>query len=206
MWKRSLLGSVVAGVLTAVTSACVVVGDVADTGADEDNGNNNNDDNNDNNNDDDDDVPGEGEGEAAEGEGEAGEGEDEEPPLVVSWAGTWTVSVAYNVTCDAAGSERTMDSSGTWAMTLTGPNSDLEGETSGFYYVDGSGRETRLLLSGAFPLKGTDNQDAITTGAAIAFAVEASDENTATGTISGSYESGFGLDCTINSGTATFAR
>ncbi len=153
-------------------------------------------------------AEGEGEGEAAEGEGEGeaaeGEGEGEAPEF--DWAGTWTIAANYNVTCDAAGSLRTSDNSGTWAMSITGDNSALEGQTSGFYYVQGSGSATRLLLSGAFPLKGTDNQDAVTMGAAISFTVTASDENNAAGTLSGTYRSGFGLDCTINTATVTFAR
>ena len=135
---------------------------------------------------------------------------DPEPAAQLAWAGTWLVSVNYNVSCAVAfGSPNRGTAAFSVSGTMSGANNSLSMRFEPDFDMSGSGSGDRLLLSGQFAAQddtgniaarlSTDNNVTIRL-------TEITDANTASGTISGSFASRFGSICSILDGTVTFER
>jgi hypothetical protein len=128
----------------------------------------------------------------------------------LAWAGTWDAQIDYSVSCDQGfGQIKTASYQSTFTVNLTGANTALQAQTDVNYYMSGTGNDSRLTLNGAFPLKGSDNQKGSTRDDESDLTVRLTtitDANNASGTLGGTFKSGFGWDCTVTSGTAKFNR
>lgn len=135
------------------------------------------------------------------------------PSAPISWAGTWFAEVEYTVTCSnpTHGSD-TQTLSGSWSIVLTGANGSLEADVNRTHQMIGAGNDSRLTLSGTFPLKGT-RQDK--TSPNIMRRNEISlkldmlqDHDNVSGSISGNYETDDFIhnNCQIDSGSVTMSR
>lgn len=135
------------------------------------------------------------------------------PSAPLSWAGTWFAEVEYTVTCSnpTHGSD-TQTLSGSWSIVLTGANGSLEADVNRTHQMLGAGNDSRLTLSGTFPLKGT-RQDK--TSPNIMRRNEISlkldmlqDHDNVSGSISGNYETDDFIhnNCQIDSGSVTMSR
>jgi hypothetical protein len=96
-------------------------------------------------------------------------------------------------------------------MTISGSNSMLTGELmpAMTYDMTGLGSDSMLTLNGPFPFVDSDTGD--TAGASGKNQGTISIDsvmgtNKATGTLSGSWSSGFGSDCTPKNGVITMSR
>ncbi|WP_224241262.1 hypothetical protein [Hyalangium gracile] len=142
---------------------------------------------------------------------------DNDPPAgnppqseTIAWAGTWDAALQYGVRCDHGfGNIKTANYTTQFTVALTGQNSALEAQTDVNYYMGGTGSNAKLDLSGTFPLKGSDNQKASTREDETDLSIKlttVTDKNKASGTISGTFRSGFGANCSVENGTVTFTR
>ena len=130
----------------------------------------------------------------------------------MSWAGTWSVELAYDVSCDVGfGNIKHATIDQTDSVEITGDNGSLTLTLDNFE-MTGIGHDDSLTLSGDYPVH--DEQDhpaGIDTPESpnnvTIKLTTVSDANDAAGSVSGSFTSRFGNDCTIDDGgQATFTR
>lgn len=136
---------------------------------------------------------------------------DEQPNNeTIAWAGTWDAAMEYGVRCDHGfGNMQSASYTTSFTVALTGQNSALEAQIDVNYFMAGTGSASKLDLSGTFPLKGADNQKASTRESETDLTIrldKVTNKNSATGTISGTFKSGFGNPCEVQSGTVSFTR
>jgi hypothetical protein len=128
----------------------------------------------------------------------------------LTWAGTWEAAIEYGVRCDHGfGNVKTASYTTRFTVALTGQNSALQAQTDVNYHMGGTGSGSRLSLSGTFPLKGSDNQKASTREDETDLSIvldTVSGKNSASGTLSGTFRSGFGAACEVQNGKVTFSR
>lgn len=128
----------------------------------------------------------------------------------LAWAGTWDAAVEYGVRCDHGfGNVKTASYTTRFTVALTGQNNALQAQTDVNYYMGGTGSGSKLTLSGTFPLKGSDNQKASTREDETDLSIildTVSTKDSASGTLSGTFRSGFGAACEVQSGKVTFSR
>jgi hypothetical protein len=114
------------------------------------------------------------------------------------------------VRCDHGfGNVKTASYTTRFTVALTGQNSALQAQTDVNYHMGGTGSGSRLSLSGTFPLKGSDNQKASTREDETDLSIvldTVSGKNSASGTLSGTFRSGFGAACEVQNGKVTFSR
>ncbi|HVG62148.1 MAG TPA: hypothetical protein VNA24_26525 [Hyalangium sp.] len=128
----------------------------------------------------------------------------------LTWAGTWDASIEYSVRCDHGfGNMQSASYTTSFTVALTGQNSALEAQIDVNYFMTGTGSASKLDLNGTFPLKGADNQKASTRERETDLTLrldKVMSKDSATGTLSGSFKSGFGNPCDVQSGTVSFTR
>lgn len=125
----------------------------------------------------------------------------------IQWAGSWSARAIYPAVCmfSSLGGENRVDANYAVALQIRGSNEDLSAVFSNDtgYTMLGSGSGSRLTLSGPFP--GRDHNDNSATIVArdnnvTILITDVQDENRATGTIEGTYDTRGGISCTIGGG------
>ena len=81
------------------------------------------------------------------------------PQTPIRWAGTWFIEVTYELTCEEAFREdKTGTYMGSWTIVLEGSNDALTAQINQTHQMIGAGNDSRLTLSGTFPLKSTQQE------------------------------------------------
>jgi hypothetical protein len=129
----------------------------------------------------------------------------------IEWAGTWSATVSYTVSCDVAGNAHTGTNNHTLSVAITGANSSLTATpttpTSGWDPMTGTGSDSGLTISGPFPFRDDTGNTITTTDNSVTIRLTTVNSSTsASGTIEGAAKSRFGARCTISNGTASFTR
>lgn len=135
------------------------------------------------------------------------------PQTPIRWAGTWFIEVTYELTCEEAFREdKTGTYMGSWSIVLEGSNDALTAQINQTHQMIGAGNDSRLTLSGTFPLKSTQQDKTspnIMRRNEISLKlddVESADQ--VNGTISGIFETDDFIydDCEIISGQVMMSR
>lgn len=131
----------------------------------------------------------------------------------IDWSGTWSVDVAYSITCDTTGFGNFKDADWTQTDTLeiaaNGGGLEVSFPSNVNYQLTGTGNDMGMTLSGQYPAKdeGGGAADIGEMANTVTIKVDSIfDANSADGSISGQYKGQFGQDCTIKSGTVAFSR
>jgi hypothetical protein len=122
----------------------------------------------------------------------------------VELAGNWTVELNYTTTCEWGWNySETVDMSLIYSMSIEEVSGGLEAQIASNYYMAGSGDADSMVLTGTFPMEGYDEQGSSSRSDenSISFRSEGAVESDyAEGTVAGSFITGFGADCTVDSG------
>ncbi len=131
----------------------------------------------------------------------------------IDWAGTWSGSFTYSVSCDLGFDNiRTADHSHieTGSLSASGNTVTAVFASQDEYTMTGPGSDTRLTLSGQFPVRDYDGnitRGTVSADNAISIVLDnIVDNDNVSGSFSGQFQGQFGADCTISEGTATFSR
>ena len=142
--------------------------------------------------------------------GTGGGGGSSTPSKTLAWSGTWDAQIDYTVSCDQGFNQiKTASYQAAFTVVLSGSNEALQARTDVNYLMSGTGDDSRLTLNGAFPLKGSDNEKGSTRDDESDLTLRITtltDNNHASGTLGGTFRSGFGWACTVTSGTAKLSR
>ncbi len=130
----------------------------------------------------------------------------------MSWPGTWSVTVEYDVGCDVGfGTIKRGHNKHTLSMAISGSASSLSAEpktpTSGWTPMSGSGDDGAMTLSGEFPFE--DETATVVGSSENATTIKinsVTSAKAASGTFEGQGKGQFGAKCTISAGTITMAR
>lgn len=134
----------------------------------------------------------------------------EDDNFVFIWSGDWSVEYSYNVDCDqdGYGTRKAEDRHGLLTIAIHGENDDLETNLNDqtLYAMKGKGDNTRLSLTGSFPLQATGDDKAGTDSEIIIILEELVDANQAKGEMTGTFDTETVTDCKLSNTAVRFFR
>lgn len=125
-----------------------------------------------------------------------------------AWAGTWNVDLTYTSRCNFGGvSMQQRANMHTVSLAVTGSNDNLTASAQGdTYTLTGTGSDTRLSLSGTFPLRDHVGQSASGVNSTQVTFDLTRMGNGGSGTVQANFNGSVGFRCEVQGGSVTFRR
>lgn len=131
----------------------------------------------------------------------------------MKWAGTWSITLDYDILCTAgaSGAKHPGHASHTLTMPIAGENASLSATPADGYELTGFGDASSLTLSGKFPLRDHNGKTAATSSLTdgnneVTIKIdEVASAKSATGVVSGKFPSDF-VSCVVSNGKVTLSR
>jgi hypothetical protein len=125
-----------------------------------------------------------------------------------TWAGTWTVELSYTARCNFGGvSMQQRANMHSVTLQVEGTNSSLTGSAQGMTYeMTGTGSDTRLSLSGTFPMRDHNGQSASGSNRTqVTFDVTRMGEG-GSGSVQATFDGSSGFRCEVQGGSVVLRR
>ncbi len=125
-----------------------------------------------------------------------------------TWAGTWSVDLSYTARCNFGGAAMQQRANmHTVTLEVSGANDSLTGTAQGqTYELTGTGSDTRLSLSGTFPMRDHNGQSASGSNRTqVTFDVTRMG-NGGSGSVQATFDGSSGFRCEVQGGSVVLRR